>query len=66
MRQEGLDLSTLHELPHSFNPRDLIEGRVDAMSAYVTNELFELDKAGLAGSVALANDPKVVCYPAVN
>ena len=37
MRQEGLDLSTLHELPHSFNPRDLIEGRVDAMSAYVTN-----------------------------
>lgn len=51
LRQEGLDISTMRQQPHSFNSRDLIEGRVDAMSAYVTNELYDLDKAGLAYQV---------------
>ena len=46
LRQEGIDDAALHVLPHSFNTRDLIEGRVDGMSAYSTTELFELNQAG--------------------
>jgi diguanylate cyclase (GGDEF)-like protein/PAS domain S-box-containing protein len=33
-------------VPHSFDTRDLVEGRVDAMSAYVTDEPYLLRKAG--------------------
>ena len=46
LRQEGIDDAALQVLPHSFNTRDLIEGRVDGMSAYSTTELFELNQAG--------------------
>ena len=48
LRQEGIDDAALQALPHSFNTRDLIEGRVDGMTAYSTNELFDLDSAGFA------------------
>jgi two-component system sensor histidine kinase/response regulator len=34
-------------LPHSFDVKDVIEERVDAMSGYSTDEPFELLKAGL-------------------
>ncbi|MBY0409879.1 MAG: diguanylate cyclase [Burkholderiaceae bacterium] len=51
LRQEGLDATALQALPHSFNTRDLIEGRVDAMSAYSTNELYELGQAQFAYQV---------------
>ncbi|MDE2441023.1 MAG: ABC transporter substrate-binding protein, partial [Betaproteobacteria bacterium] len=33
-------------VPHSFDTRDLVEGRVDAMSAYITDEPYLLRKAG--------------------
>ena len=48
LRQEGINDAALQALPHSFNTRDLIEGRVDGMTAYSTNELFDLDNAGFA------------------
>ncbi len=51
LAQEGLAAGTVQELQHSFNPRDLIDGRVDAMTAYVTNELQVLDLAGFAYQV---------------
>lgn len=51
LRHEGLDTRTLQQLPHSFDVGDLLASRVDAMSAYVTNELYALDKAGLAYQV---------------
>ena len=47
LQQEGLPASALREAPHSGNPRDLIEGRVDAMTAYVTNEPYYLNQAHL-------------------
>ena len=31
---------------HSFQPQDLIDGKADAISAYVTNEPYFLDHAG--------------------
>jgi len=47
LRQEGLDDAAWQALAHSFHPQDLIDGRVDAMTAYVTSELYDLDRAGL-------------------
>ncbi len=51
LKQEGIALDQLVEVPHSFRPEDLIEGRVDAISAYVSNELYYLDQAGFAYQV---------------
>ena len=47
LKQEGIAQDLLVSLPHSFQVQNLIDGRVDAMSAYVTNEPYDLDRAGL-------------------
>ena len=47
LKQEGITLDRVVQLPHSFQPKDLIEGRVDAISAYVSNEPYFLDRAKL-------------------
>jgi ABC-type nitrate/sulfonate/bicarbonate transport system substrate-binding protein len=47
LKQEGISLDRLTQLPHSFQLQDLIDGRVDAMSAYVTNEPYYLSRMGL-------------------
>lgn len=51
LKQEGVSLDRLTIIPHSFEPKDLIEGRVDAMSAYASNELYYLDQAMFAYQV---------------
>lgn len=48
LKQEGITLDRVVRLPHSFQPKDLIEGKVDAISAYASNEPYYLDRAGLA------------------
>lgn len=45
LKQEGVALDGLKRLRHSFDLRDLIDGKVDAMSAYVTNEPYFLARA---------------------
>lgn len=47
-RHEGIDVSRLQIRPHTLQISDFIEGRVDAMSAYSTDQPFELMKAGVA------------------
>ena len=47
LKQEGITRDRLQLVPHSFRVQDLIEGRVDAMSAYVTNEPYHLGRAGV-------------------
>lgn len=47
-QREGLPIGLVRKFPHSFNPRDLIEGKVDAVSGYSTDEPFVLQEAGLA------------------
>ena len=47
LKQEGIPRERIELLTHSFNPQDLIAGKVDAMSAYVSNETFYLDQADL-------------------
>lgn len=47
LKQEGIPLDHITQVAHSFNPQDLISGKVDAISAYVTNEPYFLDRAGI-------------------
>ena len=51
LQREGMPRGGLVELRHSFNPDNLIKGKVDAVSGYSTDEPFLLRKAGLAYSV---------------
>jgi PAS domain S-box-containing protein len=46
LKQEGIDRDDFQLIPHSFNPQDLIDGKVDAMSAYASSEPYSLDQAG--------------------
>lgn len=48
LQQEGIPLTGITRIEHSFEPQDLIDGKVDAISAYVTNEPYFLDRAGFA------------------
>ena len=42
--QEGISIDSLNIIPSSFNIEDLIEGRVDAFNAYLTNEPYLLNQ----------------------
>jgi signal transduction histidine kinase len=46
-RNEGLDLSKLKVIPHSFELNDFIDGHVAAMTAYSTDEPFQLRSLGI-------------------
>ena len=47
LRREGVPIDRIRTVPHSFDPQDLIKGRIDAISGYSTDEPFILRKAGL-------------------
>jgi diguanylate cyclase (GGDEF)-like protein/PAS domain S-box-containing protein len=47
MRLERVPMEHIQFVQHSHDIRDLIEGRVDAMSAYTNIEPFELERLGL-------------------
>ena len=44
LRKEGVPESRVTLLPHSFNPDDLAQGKVDCISAYLTDESFFLGR----------------------
>ena len=44
--KEGIPVSSLIRVEHSFNPDDFVKGKVDAMSAFSTNETDYLDRIG--------------------
>jgi diguanylate cyclase (GGDEF)-like protein/PAS domain S-box-containing protein len=46
LKKEGISSANLIRVEHTFNPDDLVKGRVDAMSVYVTNEPDYLDRIG--------------------
>ncbi|HEU4853186.1 MAG TPA: EAL domain-containing protein [Telluria sp.] len=46
LKKEGVPVDELVRVEHSFDPRDLVTGKVDAMSAYMTNEPDVLDRIG--------------------
>ncbi len=47
LQAEGVPLNRLTRIPHSFDLQDLIDGRVDAISAYVINQPYYLDRANI-------------------
>ncbi len=48
LKKEDIAPDQIHRIEHSFNPDDLIQGKVDFFSAYATNEPDYLDQAGFA------------------
>jgi diguanylate cyclase (GGDEF)-like protein/PAS domain S-box-containing protein len=48
LKLEGVPVDSMVQVEHSHNPQDLIDGKVDAISAYVTNEPYYLDQAKFA------------------
>lgn len=46
-RNEGVDPKRLRTVLHTFRVEDLLDGRVAAMSAYATDEPFQLRQAGV-------------------
>jgi two-component sensor histidine kinase/ABC-type nitrate/sulfonate/bicarbonate transport system substrate-binding protein len=44
---EGIPLKTVHFMPHTWNVDDLVQGKADAISAYITNEPLVLHDRGL-------------------
>ncbi|MEO5342075.1 MAG: EAL domain-containing protein [Gammaproteobacteria bacterium SHHR-1] len=49
LRNEGVEADEVRILPSSFDIDDLIEGRTDAINAYLSNEPFYLQERGLQG-----------------
>ncbi len=45
-KNHGLNTNELNFIPHTFKIDDLIDKKTDLMSAYITNELFELRHRG--------------------
>lgn len=48
LKQEKVSIDDILVVPHSFQPDELIAGEVDAISAYVSNEPYYLDRANIA------------------
>ncbi|MDP1823978.1 MAG: ABC transporter substrate-binding protein [Archangium sp.] len=51
LAREGLGPGSVQQVEHSFDPIDLVEGRVDAMSVYVTDEPWTLSTQGVPHSL---------------
>lgn len=47
----GLSRADMTLVPHSFDVQDFIDGKVDAVQVYLTNEIFTLEKSGIAYNV---------------
>jgi diguanylate cyclase (GGDEF)-like protein/PAS domain S-box-containing protein len=48
---EGIDINRINIRPHSWNIQDLVQGKVDAVSAYATVEPAQLKRLGIAPEV---------------
>lgn len=59
---EGIGQGSYTLVPHSWNVDDLIEGRVDAMTAYLTNEPNLMERKGVTPAVILPRNYAVDFY----
>jgi len=48
LKREGIPLDRIKQLPHSYDHQDLIDGKTDAIAAYITNQPYYLDRAHFA------------------
>ncbi|HSI08395.1 MAG: ABC transporter substrate-binding protein [Rariglobus sp.] len=61
-KHEGVNLAGLRIQPHTQRIEDFIEGKVDAMSAYVTDQPFMLKEAGVDYLIFLARSGGIDFY----
>ncbi len=47
LRSEGITLDQIDIVEHSWDVNDLIDGKIDAMSVYLTAEVFSLEASGV-------------------
>ncbi len=45
LKAEGIPLARITRVEHTYDTRDLIEGRVDAIAGYIINQPYDLDRA---------------------
>ncbi len=53
LKSAGIKPSDITQLPSSFDVNSLIRGETDVFNAYVTNEIFRMEHAGVAGHYIL-------------
>ncbi len=61
-KHEGVNLDGLRIQPHTQRIEDFIEGKVDAMSAYVTDQPFKLKEAGVNYLIFVARSGGIDFY----
>lgn len=47
IKSQGLDVSKINFIKHSFDLKDLIDGKTDLMASYISNEPFKLEQKGI-------------------
>ncbi|CAN7727833.1 PAS domain S-box protein [Duganella sp. LjRoot269] len=52
LKKQGVRLDSMVQLAHSFNVDDLLEGRVDAMSIYISEAPYVLDRSSVQYEIA--------------
>ena len=51
LERHGLGTGDVNWLPHTFKVKDLVEGKTDAMTAYITNQPFEMNQLGASYAI---------------
>ena len=62
LQREGIPMDRVTRLEHTFKIEDLVEGRTDAIVAYVTNQPFHLRRAGVPYLAFSPRSAGVDCY----
>jgi len=59
---EGVDPGKVNFVPHSWNLQDLLSGKVDAMTAYLSVEPYQLEKLGVTPGIMRPSDYGIDFY----
>jgi len=54
--EQNVNVKRIKVVPHTFNIQDFIDGKVDAMSAYKSDQLYKLDKLGIKYNILDPSD----------
>lgn len=63
--REGVDISGISLIDSSYQIQDLVDGKTDAFSAYLTNEPFYLEEQGILYNVISPRDYNIDFYSAI-
>lgn len=62
LKNEGVELSQLQVIPSSYQIQDLIDGKVDAINSYLTNEPYYLQQHGVTYNVITPSNYRIDFY----